>query len=136
MIQPINKNINSLQEVAQPATPADRQIVTHLVDTLRSHKYNFVGMDANKIGQKKRIIAYQLGPMLVPMINPVITQKQDAYQTAEGCLSLSGQRPTTRYRNITVRYQTTDWQTKTASFSDFTAQIIQHEIDHCDGILI
>ncbi|MYV05825.1 MULTISPECIES: peptide deformylase [Furfurilactobacillus] len=136
MIQPINKNINSLKKVSQLATPADQQIVADLVDTLRAHQDNCVGMAANMIGQTKRIIAYQLGPMLVPMINPVITQKQAVYQTTEGCLSLSGQRPTTRYRNITVRYQTTDWQTKTASFSDFTAQIIQHEIDHCDGILI
>lgn len=136
MIQPINKNINSLKKVSQLAIPADQQIVADLVDTLRAHQDNCVGMAANMIGQTKRIIAYQLGPMLVPMINPVITQKRDAYQTTEGCLSLSGQRPTTRYRNITVRYQTTDWQTKTASFSDFTAQIIQHEIDHCDGILI
>ncbi|MYV17595.1 peptide deformylase [Furfurilactobacillus milii] len=136
MIQPINKNINSLKKVSRLATPADQQIVADLVDTLRAHQDNCVGMAANMIGQTKRIIAYQLGPMLVPMINPVITQKQNVYQTTEGCLSLSGQRPTTRYRNITVRYQTTDWQTKTASFSDFTAQIIQHEIDHCDGILI
>ncbi|HAT54773.1 MAG TPA: peptide deformylase [Lactobacillus sp.] len=136
MIQPINMNIALLKRHASTATKADQQVVTDLVDTLKAHQDNCVGMAANMIGQSKRVIVYQLGPMQVPMINPVITSKRDAYQTTEGCLSLPGQRKTTRYHHITVRYQTSDWQTKTASFTDFTAQIIQHEIDHCDGILI
>ncbi|KRL53699.1 peptide deformylase [Furfurilactobacillus rossiae] len=136
MIQPINTDIATLKRPAMPATKTDQQIVTDLLDTLKAHQDNCVGMAANMIGRPKRIIVYQLGPMQIPMINPVITTQSAPYQTTEGCLSLPGQRPTKRYHNITVRYQTSDWQTKTASFTDFTAQIIQHEIDHCDGILI
>ena len=121
---------------SEPATEEDRQILTDLLDTLRAHLDRCVGMAANMIGERKRIIVFCNGPMQVVMINPVIISRFNEYETEEGCLSLAGARKTKRYRKITVRYQDRLFKSRTDTFEGFTAQIIQHEIDHCDGILI
>lgn len=136
MIKPINRDTTFLAQKAELATPADHNVVTDLQDTLKANAENCVGMAANMIGVNKRIIVFSMGIMNVAMINPVITSKSGAYDTTEGCLSLIGERPTKRYKKITVKYLDSDFQQHTQEFSDFVAQIIQHEIDHCDGILI
>ncbi|MCY9805993.1 peptide deformylase [Lentilactobacillus senioris] len=136
MIQPIITNHLQLTTKAQPATIADRQIITDLKDTLAAHKEHCVGMAANMIGQNKRIIIAEIGAFPLIMVNPTITKQQQAYSTNEGCLSLTGERPTTRYQTITVKYQTEQFQPQTQQFTGFVAEIIQHEIDHCEGILI
>ena len=125
--------------LAQPsaeATGDDAQVITDLVDTLAAHRQDCVGMAANMIGEKKRIIAIYNGPMILPMINPVILEKRGGYETEEGCLSLAGTRKVLRCQTVTVSYQDRLFRRRTATFSGFTAQIIQHEIDHCNGILI
>lgn len=104
-------------------------------DTLYARK-DAAGLAANMIGVHKRIIAFYLGPLVIVMLNPKIINEKDSYLTEEGCLSLTGLRKTVRYRNITVQYQTSKFENKTEKFSDFTAEVIQHEIDHCNGILI
>ncbi|KRM94209.1 polypeptide deformylase family protein [Lentilactobacillus senioris DSM 24302 = JCM 17472] len=136
MIQPIVTNPLQLTSKAQPATIADHQIIIDLKDTLAAHKEHCVGMAANMIGQNKHIIIAEIGAFPLIMVNPIITKHQEAYSTSEGCLSLSGERPTTRYQAITVKYQTEQFQPKTQQFTGFVAEIIQHEIDHCEGILI
>lgn len=88
------------------------------------------------IGVQKRIIALFVGPLPIMMLNPIIVTQDDKYLAYEGCLSLTGERPTERYKNITVKYQNENLETRQQSFSDFTAEVIQHEIDHCNGILI
>ena len=112
-----------------------------MLDTLISHREDCVGMAANMIGEKKRIIAFldESGkvPKYTVMLNPEIIKKDGAYETEEGCLSLlGGPRKCRRYKSIKVRYQTTDMQTRIKTYTGWTAQIIQHEADHCDGILI
>ncbi|WP_288529735.1 peptide deformylase [uncultured Secundilactobacillus sp.] len=136
MKRPINKNTLTLQQPSVVATPADRQVVTDLLDTLVAHQAEAVGLAANMISQNKRIIALFIGPLPVAMINPTITAKSSPYQATEGCLSLTEQRQTTRYQQITVTYQTTAFASQHQTFTDFIAQIIQHELDHCNGILI
>ncbi|MGP4117418.1 peptide deformylase [Levilactobacillus zymae] len=136
MIRPIVHDPQHLQTKAVPATRADAGVVTDLLDTLRAHQANCVGMAANMIGQNKRIIVVLMGVLPVAMINPQITQKRAPFQTQEGCLSLTGQRPTTRYKTITVDYLNAQFQPQHQEFSGFIAQIIQHEVDHCQGILI
>ncbi len=118
------------------ATPADKQVVEDLLDTLRANQDRCVGMAANMIGVKKQIIVVAAGPFIFPMINPVITRKTGEYQTEESCLSLDGVRPCTRYKEIEVDYLDQDFKPKHGKYTDFTAQIIQHEIDHFSGILI
>ena len=118
------------------ATEADRAVVTDLLDTLRANLDRCVGMAANMIGVRKRIIVFCNGPMQMIMINPQITAKSGEYEAEEGCLSLAGIRKTKRFQKITVRYQDQLFRQRTGTFEGFTAQIIQHEIDHCDGILI
>ena len=115
---------------------ADKTIAADLADTLRAHRENCAGMAANMIGVSRRIIVFEAadGPML--MLNPELLKHSDPYSTEEGCLSLPGTRKTRRYRSIKVRYQTTDLQTRLKTFSGWTAQIIQHEVDHCNGVLI
>ncbi len=126
--------------LAQRSTPADRddiKIAKDLLDTLKAHRDGCVGMAANMIGQKKCIIVFDNDGEYMTMFNPEILAKEGEYQTEEGCLSLlGGPRRTTRYETITVRYQTERFRTRTGIFSGFTAQIIQHEVDHCNGILI
>ncbi|MFD1484628.1 peptide deformylase [Lacticaseibacillus baoqingensis] len=136
MIRPINRDQTWLQRVAKPATPKDTAVITDLQDTLRAHQDHCVGMAANMIGSDRRIIIAQLGPMAIPMINPQIIEKHDPYLTTEGCLSLSGQRQTKRYRSITLQYLDARFQPQQQTFNDYFAQIVQHECDHCDGILI
>ena len=123
------------------ATKDDLQIATDLLDTLVAHKETCVGMAANMIGVRKRIIAFldesEKTPAYTVMFNPEIIKKDGAYDTEEGCLSLlGGPRKCKRYKTVKVKYQTADLQVRIKTFSGWTAQIIQHEIDHCNGILI
>ncbi len=136
MVRPIVHDPMFLGLKSEPAGEADRQVITDLQDTLRANLDRCVGMAANMIGVRKRIIVFCAGPMQTVMINPEITSASGEYETEEGCLSLAGVRRTKRYRTITVSYQDAGFRTRTGTFSGFTAQIIQHEIDHCNGILI
>lgn len=136
MIRSIMHDPFFLAQKSEPATEADRQVIGDLLDTLRANLDRCVGMAANMIGEKKRIIVFCNGPVQMVMVNPQITAKSGEYETEEGCLSLAGTRKTKRYRKIIVAYLDQAFRNKTASFEGFTAQIIQHEIDHCDGILI
>lgn len=136
MIQPICKDIIILGRKGQPAQPEDAFIGQDLLDTLANHRAECVGMAANMIGQNKRIIVFDNLGMLTLMYNPVIIKKAEPYEAEEGCLSLSGTRKTIRYKSIKVQYQNEAFQVRIKSFKDFPAQIIQHEIDHCDGIII
>ena len=136
MVKQIVKDPLFLAQKSEPATESDRQIVTDLMDTLRANLDRCVGMAANMIGVKKSIIVVASGPFQFAMINPVITKKIKPYQTEEGCLSLTGKRPCTRYEEIEVDYLDADFQKKHGKYIGWTAQIIQHEIDHCNGILI
>ena len=121
---------------SEPAAEADRQVIADLLDTLRANLDRCVGMAANMIGVRKRIIVFCQGPMQMIMVNPQIISKSGAYEAEEGCLSLSGVRKAKRYQRITVKYQDQAFRQRTGTFEGFTAQIIQHEMDHCDGILI
>ena len=126
---------------SENATKDDLPVAQDLLDTLTAYRDSCVGMAANMIGEKKRIIAFldESGrtPTYTVMLNPEIIKKDGAYDTEEGCLSLlGGPRPCRRYKSIKVRYQTADMQTRLKTYTGFTAQIIQHEVDHCDGILI
>ena len=136
MVKQIVKDPLFLAQKSEPATESDRQIVTDLMDTLRANLDRCVGMAANMIGVKKSIIVVASGPFQFAMINPVITKKLNPYQTEEGCLSLTGKRPCTRYEEIEVDYLDADFPKKHGKYIGWTAQIIQHEIDHCNGILI
>ena len=136
MVRPIMKDIFFLNQKSEPATKADMQVVVDLLDTLKANEAACVGMAANMIGVKKRIIAVNMGVMNVPMINPVIVKKSGAYETEEGCLSLTGSRPATRYQEIEVEYLDAGWNRKQQKFSGWIAQIIQHECDHLEGIII
>ena len=136
MVRPIMRDIFFLRQKAQPATKEDKQIVQDLLDTLKANEAGCVGMAANMIGVNKRIIAVNMGFINVAMLNPVIVKKSGAYETEEGCLSLDGVRKTTRYENIEVEFQDISFHKQRQKYSGWTAQIIQHEIDHCDGIKI
>ena len=137
MERPINHDILTLRQKAEKATPADLPVARDLLDTLIANSDHCVGMAANMIGVNKRIIAISLGGMAVAMLNPRIVRKsKETYDAEEGCLSLSGVRPVTRHQSITVRYEDLNFKVYTQEFSGYTAQIIQHEIDHCEGILI
>ena len=117
-------------------TDADKQVITDLLDTLRVNLDHCVGMAANMIGVKKNIIVLAAGPFQFAMVNPVITKKTGAFQTEEGCLSLEGVRPCTRYKEIEVDFLDADFKKQHGKYSGWTAQIIQHEIDHCNGVVI
>ena len=136
MIREICKDEFFLSQKAQPATPEDLPVAEDLLDTLKAHKEGCVGMAANMIGVAKRIIAFDNDGQYMVMFNPEIVRKSDAYQTEEGCLSLTGIRTTRRWKSIKVRYQNEAFQVRLKTFTGWTAQIIQHEIDHCEGILI
>ena len=121
---------------SEVATKEDLPIAQDLLDTLMAHKETCVGMAANMIGVNKRIIAFDnIGEYMV-MFNPVIVKKSAPYDAEEGCLSLTGTRKTKRYQTIKVQWQNEQFQTRIKTFTGWTAQIIQHEIDHCEGILI
>ncbi len=136
MIRQICKDIIILSRKSVPATKADISVLDDLLDTLQANSARCVGMAANMIGVNKRIIAFSAGPMNIPMINPVITKRTGPYETEEGCLSLDGVRKTTRYKSIMVEFLDRNFEKQKESFTGLAAQIIQHEIDHCDGILI
>ena len=122
---------------SKPAVKEDILVGRDLLDTLMAHKETCVGMAANMIGVTKRIIAFSDNGKYTVMYNPEIVSRSGAYQTEEGCLSLlGGPRPCTRYKTIRVKYQDERFAWKTANYAGFTAQIIQHEVDHCDGVLI
>lgn len=136
MIQPIMKDPAFLAQKSMPASPEDVQVAHDLLDTLTAHADGCVGMAANMIGVAKRIIAFDNEGTYMVMFNPEIIKRTGRYETQEGCLSLPGVRPTVRYRSIKVRYQNETFQERFKTFTGWTAQIIQHEIDHCEGILI
>ena len=136
MICPIVTSPALLQIPSSEATTADADIGQNLLDTLAAHAHECVGMAANMIGAHKRIIVVQDGNRTFLLYNPEIQQAYKPYDTKEGCLSLTGVRTTTRYERIKVAYLDATFQPKTKTFTGFTAQIIQHEIDHCNGILI
>ncbi len=122
---------------SQKADGNDLQIAKDLLDTLQAHRESCVGMAANMIGEKKAIIVFDNEGSLMTMLNPVILKASGEYETEEGCLSLlGGPRKTKRFQKIKVQYQNLELQTRIHTFSGWTAQIIQHEIDHCNGILI
>ena len=136
MIRDICKDEAFLAQRAEPATPKDRAIARDLLETLEHHKNGCVGMAANMIGINKRIIAFDNEGSYMVMFNPEILKKAEPYAAEEGCLSLSGTRPAKRWKTIKVRWQNEDFQQRIKTFHGWTAQIIQHEIDHCEGIII
>ncbi len=137
MIRPIIRDPFFLMQRSEPVTGADAaKLSADLTDTLRANLGRCVGMAANMIGERKRAIIFRDGPALTVMFNPQITAAHGEYEAEEGCLSLDGTRKTKRFRSVTVRYRDVQFRSRTGVFEDFTAQIIQHEIDHCDGILI
>lgn len=137
MVQEIVHDPILLARKSVQATKEDLSDATDLLDTLLAHRESCVGMAANMIGVCKRIIVFDNEGTPMVMINPEIIRQTGEYETEEGCLSLlGGPRKTRRYKKIKVRYQTLDFQTRLKSFEGWTAQIIQHEIDHCNGILI
>ena len=125
-----------LAQKSVPATAADAGIADDLMDTLKANAERCVGMAANMIGEAKCIIVFCDGGNYVEMFNPVILRAQAPYETEEGCLSLSGVRKTKRYQKIKVQWQTRDMQQRVKNFSGWSAEIIQHELDHCGGVLI
>ena len=136
MIKTIVKDVFFLGQKSTEATKEDLYLAKDLRDTLEFHKDACVGMAANMIGVKKNIIVVAAGPFQFAMVNPVITKKTGAFQTEEGCVSLEGVRPCTRYKEIEVDFLDADFKKQHGKYSGWTAQIIQHEIDHCNGVVI
>ena len=137
MEKQIVRDILFLEQKSELATREDAQVITDLVDTLRANLDRCVGLAANMIGVKKRILVFTIGGgLIVPMVNPVILKKENRYETEESCLSLDGFRKTTRYETIEVEYLDTSFEKKKQVFTGFPAQIIQHEMDHFEGIII
>ena len=136
MIQEIMRDESFLAQKAEPATPEDLPVAQDLLDTLEANKERCVGMAANMIGVNKRIIVFDNEGTYMMMFNPKIIKRSGPYQTEERCLSLDGTRPAKRWQSIKVRYQNEKFQERFKTFTGWTAQIIQHEIDHCEGIII
>ena len=136
MIRQIMRDPMFLVKKSEEATKEDISIAEDLKDTLAANREHCVGMAANMIGIKKRIIIANVGIGDIVMINPVITKKDGPYETEEGCLSLAGVRKTTRYRNIELEFTDLSWKRQKQKYSGFIAQIIQHECDHLEGIII
>lgn len=136
MVREICRDEAFLAQKAEPAGAEDLAVAQDLLDTLKANQERCVGMAANMIGVNKRIIVFDNEGQHMVMLNPVIVKKEGPYDAQEGCLSLSGTRPTKRYRTIKVQWQNEKLQTRVKNFTGWTAQIIQHEIDHCEGILI
>ena len=136
MIKPIVRDVFFLGQKSVAATQQDIYVGRDLHDTLAANRDRCVGMAANMIGVKKRIIIVNMGILNLVMYNPAIVKKDTPYETEEGCLSLDGVRKTTRYQNIEVEYQDGSWKKHRQKYSGWTAQIIQHEIDHLNGIII
>ena len=136
MIKPIVKDIFFLGQKSEPATKQDLSVGQDLQDTLSANQERCVGMAANTIGVRKRIIIVNIGFMNLVMYNPVLLKKDTPYETEEGCLSLEGVRKTKRYQNIEVEYLDGSWKKHRQKFSGWTAQIILHEMDHLEGVII
>mgnify|MGYP002474062433 FL=1 len=136
MVREIMRDEAFLSQKAEPATLEDLSVAQDLLDTLTDHKDGCVGMAANMIGVNKRIIAFDNEGKYMVMFNPEIIKKSGPYEAEEGCLSLTGTRKAKRWQSIKVQYQNERFQTRFKTFTGWTAQIIQHEIDHCEGILI
>lgn len=139
MQRPIMTSVSFLRRPAEPASAEDLPIADDLKDTLEANRSRCVGMAANMIGETKAIIVFvdeELGGRVTTMFNPRITAADGAFDTTEGCLSLKGERRTLRYRRIEVEYQDRRMRERHAAFTGWTAQIIQHEVDHCNGIVI
>ena len=136
MIRDICKDEAFLAQKAERAGMEDLETARDLLDTLAAHREGCVGMAANMIGVNKRIIAFDNEGEYMVMLNPVIVKQSGPYEAEEGCLSLTGRRKTKRYQTIKVQWQNEKLQTRLKTFTGWTAEIIQHEIDHCDGILI
>ena len=136
MEKPIVKDKAFLAQKSQPATFMDIAVAQDLLDTLAAHADRCVGLAANMIGVQKCVIAVNIGPTNIAMLNPEIIKRSGKYMTEEGCLSLNGVRPTARYKKITVEFYDMQFKKQRQSFEGWTAQIIQHELDHCDGIII
>ena len=136
MIREICKDPFFLARKSEPATVDDLSVAQDMLDTLIAHREGCVGMASNMIGIGKRIIAFESDAAYMIMFNPVIVKQSGPYEAEEGCLSLAGIRKTKRFRTIKVQWQNEKFQSRIRTFSGFTAQIIQHEIDHCEGVLI
>lgn len=137
MIREVVTDMFLLSRKSEPATKDDMQVITDLLDTIKANTDRCVGMAANMIGEEKTILVALIGKEYVIMINPKITDKSRlTYETEEGCLSLTGVRHTTRYKAITVEYLDKKWRKQKKTLKDFEAQIIQHEMDHFEGIII
>ena len=136
MVREIMRDETFLSQKAEPATLEDLPVAQDLLDTLTAHKDGCVGMAANMIGVCKRIIVFDHEGKYTVMFNPEIIKKSGPYEAEEGCLSLTGTRKAKRWQSIKVQYQNEQFQTRFKTFTGWTAQIIQHEIDHCEGVLI
>ena len=136
MVKQIVRDIFFLGQKPEEASKQDLSVGQDLQDTLKANEDRCVGMAANMIGVKKRIIIVNIGFVNIVMYNPVILKKDSPYETEEGCLSLDGVRKTTRYENIEVEYLDSSWKKHRQQYSGWTAQIIQHEVDHLNGIII
>ena len=136
MVRDIVRDQFFLRMPSRPATAADAPVADDLMETLRANAERCVGMAANMIGENVRIIAVCDNGKYLEMFNPVIVKKDGPFDTVEGCLSLDGIRPTRRYRSVKVQWQTRDMKPRVKAFTGFTAQIIQHEVDHLAGIII
>mgnify|MGYP002650783235 CR=1 FL=1 len=136
MVKPIMRDIFFLNQKSEPAMKEDIQTAVDLLDTLKAHEDGCVGMAANMIGVNKRIIAVNMGFANIAMLNPMIVSKKEPYEAEEGCLSLKGVRKTTRYQEIEVEYEDIHFKKQHQKYKGWVAQIIQHEVDHCEGIII
>lgn len=136
MVREIMRDESFLAQKAEPATPADLEVAQDLLETLQANQAGCVGMAANMIGVNKRIIAFDNDGTYMVMFNPEIVKRATPYQAEEGCLSLLGVRPAKRWKSIKVQYQNEKFQTRFKTYTGWTAQIIQHEIDHCEGVII
>lgn len=136
MIKSIVRDVFFLGQQSDPATRQDLAVGQDLMDTLAANRDRCVGMAANMIGVRKRVIIVAVGPAAIVMYNPVIVKKDTPFDTEEGCLSLTGVRKTTRYQNIEVEYLDSAWKMRRQKYTGWIAQIIQHEVDHLEGILI
>ncbi len=136
MVRPVIRDTFLLSQKSAPATPDDLDAVRDLIDTLDANRDRCVGMAANMIGVLRRFIAVMDGEKILVMLNPEIVKASGPYHTEEGCLSLDGTRPTRRYRSIKVRWQDEAFRVRIRTFEGFTAEIIQHEMDHLEGVVI
>lgn len=136
MIREIMRDTDFLARKAEPATEVDLAVARDLLETLAAYKDGCMGMAANMIGINKRIIAFDNDGRYMVMFNPEIVKRSEPYKVEEGCLSLTGTRKTKRWKSIKVQYQNESFQTRFKTFTGWMAQVIQHEIDHCEGIII